>query len=267
MLKKIQRPKSAYERYFKEADDTEDRVSVIVAPRKNRGTDYESIYETDNITVAPRKNRGTEYSAEDEEETVEEPDMRDDESSYEDEPEAGDMADDIDAEESGPDTGDDSSYEDDTETGAEDPEDEEGEEAGPDTGDEDTDYSADDGGEEVPAEGESEEGSDEGETTEADSEEKRKKYHMYKRFLHLYNVIDSFIEKLRSVVSDNSIDNVVTKTVADNLTDVHSALYDYMVIKYKKESYVQILIYFETVISIIRLNFELLRNNHINLKQ
>lgn len=68
MIKKIEIQKSSFERYFMEADGDDTKVSVTVAPRKNRGTDYGKEEDGTNVTVAPRSNRGTNYSADDEDE-------------------------------------------------------------------------------------------------------------------------------------------------------------------------------------------------------
>ena len=62
------------------------------------------------------------------------------------------------------------------------------------------------------------------------------------------------------------MENVCRIAKTETIT-LHDNMYDFMTIKYKAVSYVQILIYFETVLSVIRLNFELLKNNKINLKQ
>ena len=137
---------------------------------------------------------------------------------------------------------------------------------GPDTGDGETDYSSDDAGDEN-ADGDSEEGGEESTETNDDKDEKRKKFNMYRRFIHLYNVIKTIIDKLKNVVKDDPVQNAVIKRVINNLTDVRDNMFDFMTVKYKSSSYVQILIFFETAISIVKLNFELVRNNKINLKQ
>ena len=207
MLKKIEKPKMAFTRYFMEADDTEDQVSVKVAPRKNRGNDYSD--DTTSVKVAPHQRRGTDYSADD---------------ATEETPTA------------------------------------------PDTGDGGTDYSSSDAsGDEGDNSGDTGESMDD--SSNENTEEKEKKFNMYKRYLNLYNMIENFLEKLRDVVKDNPSENAVIKTVTNNLNDLHDNMYDFMTIRFKDESYVQILVYFETVISVIQLNFELLRNNRIKLKQ
>ena len=268
MLKKIQNPKSAFDRYFREADDTEDSVSVTVAPRKNRGTDYDEEEPDDgstSVTVAPRANRGTDYSSDDEETTTD--DETTDDTPEEPAPDSPDTGDEEDGTDYS-DTGDEETGEDtDDETGDDGADGDEESPDGPDTGDGETDYSSDDAGDEN-ADGDSEEGGEEStETNDDDKDEKRKKFNMYRRFIHLYNVIKTIIDKLKNVVKDDPVQNAVIKRVINNLTDVRDNMFDFMTVKYKSSSYVQILIFFETAISIVKLNFELVRNNKINLKQ
>lgn len=247
MIKKIPNVSLSYYKYFVEADDEEETVSVKVAPRKNRGTDYAD--DTTNIKVSPDETEGdaTDYGTEDDamDDTTPEEDTTDDTAT--DGPDTGDDGTDYGADDDG------------EETGAET---EDGDaEGGPDTGDdgEATDYSAD-----GDTEGDSETTDDTGNTT--DDVDKRKKYNIYKRYLNIYEMTNNFLEKLRSIVTSNPVDNSVIKVVINNFNDLRDNMYDYMTIRFKDESYVQILIYFETIISIIKLNFELLRNNHINLK-
>ena len=270
MLKKFSNEISSFMRYIKEADG-DDQVSVTVAPRQNRGTDYSD--DSNNVNVPPRANRGTDYSA----------DTADDEPAADTDQGNQDAGDDTPAE---PDTGDDGTdYSNDdnadnpdegNEENNDDPpaQDEGGEDedqgdapAEPDTGDGGTDYSSDNGGDDAGGEDTgNEENSEDSGSNESD-DEKLKKYHMYTRFVHLYNILNSMIEKCKNVVKPDAIQNAVIKTVINNLSDVYDNMFDFMTIKYKSSTYVQILFYYETVISVVQLNFELLRNNHINLKQ
>lgn len=206
MIKKIRKEQSLFERYFREADE-DDKVSVKVAPRQNRGTDYSD--DSTTVKVAPRTNRGTDYNAEDEQAT---------------EPDTGD--------------GGGEDYTDDSQSG---------------NTDEDADTSDDNQ-------------TDDSESNEDDADKKRK-YSMYLRYIRLYELISTFSEYIRSIVKDDFTQNAVIKTVVNNLNDLYDGMYDYMIIKYKTASYVEVLLYYETVINCIRLNFELLRNNKINLKQ
>lgn len=255
MLKRYQRQQSLIETFFKEApDDENDQVSVTVTPRENRGTDYSD--DATNINASPRNNRGDDYETDDTPNDTPE-------QSQQDTPDQPDT-------DAGPDTGDDGGTDyGDTGEGNAVAEDEgadgdEGED-GPDTGDDGTDYSDPDAQGDAP-----EEGTDDNQGEEKSPEElaeDTKKYHMYRRFMHLYTILESIIEKCRSVVKNDSVQNAVIKVVSTNLSDIYDNMYDFMTIKFKSATYIQILVYFETVISAIHLNFELLRNNKINLKQ
>ena len=269
MLKKYSNEISTFMSYFKEADG-DDKVSVTVAPRQNRGTDYSD--NTTNVNVPPRANRGTDYSADTTDDTA--PDTNDapqeqnttdtEDNTPTDNDEGTDYTDN-----DNPDTdnADEGNEADDTTAQDEGGEDEAQEEdpAEPDTGDGGTDYSSDDGN--TGEEDTDNQGGENSEETDEDRDEQLKKYHMYTRFVHLYNILNSMLEKCRDVVKPDAIQNAVIKKVTNNLSEVYDNMFDFMTIKYKSSTYVQILFYYETVISIVQLNFELLRNNHINLKQ
>lgn len=207
MFKRIENPISPFDRYFKEADgdDEDGPVSVTVAPRSNRGSDYND--ENTNVKVAPRSNRGNDYSADDEtDDTAEEPET-DGESDY---------------------------------------------------GNDESEDSTDDTDDNT---------TDEEDTSEENTEDSQKRYTMYLRYLRLYDVLNNITEKLKYIVKDDPDENAVIIKVTDNLNTIKSAMFDYMIMKFKSAQYVEILIYFETVINCIRLNFELIRNNKIVLKQ
>ena len=182
-----------------------------------------------SVTVAPRKNRGNDYGDDNTNVTV------------------------------GPRSNRGNDYNnDDEDTGDEEAPDE------PDTGDGGTDYSSDNEDEDDTTD---DTGDEEDSNTEDDKDEKLKKFHTYKRYVHLYNILGSFIDKLQTCVKDDATQNAVIKTINDNLNDIRNNMFDFMTVKYKSSSYIQVLIYFETVISAIRLNFELMRNNKIKIKQ
>lgn len=268
MLKKYVREKSRYEKYFLEADGDDEKVSVSVTPRSNRGTDYtqEPEEEGQSVSVPARANRGTDYTQEAEDEPAN--DTPEDQTNTENETPDENDTQNTDAgndDTSGGDAGDDAphdySADEDNETGSED---EDGDESGDEeTGDEEPhDYTSDS------------EGEDDGETQDDQSTDaapadpdKLKKYLMYDEFLHLYNAIDNMVERLRNLGKDSAEHNAVVNTVCNNLTDLYDKLHDFMVIKYKTATYIQVLMYFNTALAIVKLNLELIRNNKINLKQ
>lgn len=276
MLKKyVSQPSFFSASYFQEAPgDETDSVQVTVAPRQNRGTDYGD--DTNTVTVGPRANRGADYTQDDEQPDQDEPAEEETPAPAEDNaPDDNPPAEPDTSGDDATDYGADGDAEGDEDTGGGDaPADDTGDEGedapdAPDTGDDTaTDYT-DDGDAEGGDTGDDTGGdTDDGtEMTEEERAEAEKKYHMYKRFVHLYNMIESFIERCRNVVKPDAIQNSVIKTVTNNLSELSDNMFDFMTIKYKTSSYVKIHLYFETVISVVQLNFELLKNNKINLKQ
>ena len=262
MLKKILNERSKFDYYFREADgDTDDKVSVKVVPKDNSGTDYND--DTTNVTVRPRSNRGTDYNddGEDSDNTT---------NASAGEPSTSDTNDNNDDNDTGnePDTGDGDDYnDDDTGDNENDGDGDNGGDTGnePDTGD-GTDYT-DDESQGDNDDDNTEDGTASDEQNGNQSDDTSKKYSLYIRYLRLYDMIDGFSEKIRAVVKDDPSQNAVINKVVDNLNDLHDGMYEYMTIKFMTATYVEAVIYFETVINCVRLNFELLRNNKINLKQ
>lgn len=248
---------SMFNRVLMEADgeDNTEGTNVKVVPRNNRGTDYND--DGESVTVTPRSNRGTDYNNDDSEDDS----SSDDNSSDSGDDEPTDYNDDSSNDDN---SGDNNS--DDSGNGDSDSDNDTGDESSDDDGDDEpTDYN-DDSSDNNNSEDSNDSNNDSSNNNE-DNATKEKRYFTYRRFVYLYNSIDSFIEKLRNVVKSDPIENRVIQIVIDNLTNIHDNMFDYMTSKFKNASYVQILVYFETIISVIQLNFELLRNNRINLKQ
>ena len=249
MLKKILNEVSKFDLYFREAEEDEGgNVEVKVAPRANRGTDYSD--ETTRVNAAPRNNRGTDYTEDDD--TPNDTETNTDNADTENQPDDNteDNAEDYtDNEDNTDDTGNEADTDDDT-----------GNE--PDTGEAEdyTNDSSDDTQQDNTSDNQTDDAS-------APSADDRKKYNLYLRFLKLIDMIDSFTDKLRNIVKDDPVQNAVLSKVVDNLTELHDTMYEYMTVKFITAKYVEALIYFETIISVVKLNFELIRNNKINLKQ
>ena len=278
MFKRFSLQENSFQKYFKEAPGDEgDNVSVTVAPRKNRGADYTD--DTNNVTVTPRANRGDDYAQDDTDDDAgaannAAPDTE------ENNPPTDDTANDTPPAEPdlGDDDGTDYNADDDTgdETGADDTaaddaggDDATGDEGGgddvpdePDMGDDDgTDYSAE--GDDAGGDEGGDDTTDDNNESPEDLEEKNRKFNMYKKFVKLYESIFTIEDKLKSIVKDDPNENAVIKKVIANLDNAFDNLHDYMVYKYKTSTYIQIKIYYEYVITLIKLNYELLQNNKI----
>ena len=274
MLKRIETSKSAFVRFFTEADDdnTEnngDKVTVNIAPKQPAGTDYDD--DNTNVNIRPSAGGGTDYTkgAEDtpeqEDDTTNDTDDQND-TITDDAAETDNTEDDEDGAEDyaeNEDTATDDGAEEETDDTAEDEE----------TGEDDaTDYTADDGGDDNNDTTEGDDGNGQTEQPNEDENdgnkkdgEQRKKYVMYTRFIKLHSVIDRFITKLHTIVKNDVTENAVIKVVSNNLIDLKNNIYEYMTVKYKSASYLEIHIFYETAISCVRLNFSLLSTNNINI--
>ena len=153
---------------------------------------------------------------------------------------------------------------DDNATDDEDTAGDEGDDAGDDT--EDDGNAEDEGGDETADDttDENNEGGEEGGDNPPD-EDAVKKFSYYTSYLRLYNVIDTFVDKLQRVVRSTPISNAVVKVCVDKLTEIQDDLYDFMITKYADVPYYQVRNYFETSILAIQYVFELLRNNKVTM--
>ena len=273
MIEAVPMKRSLFNSFMFEApgDEEDGNVSVTVAPRANRGNDYGD--DTVKATVRPTAARGaTDYGADD-----------DTEDAPDDTADAQDAGNDTTTDDTGDtDEGDDTDADTATDYGADDDDgtgdtgDESGDDGdsasegdGGDDADAPTDYGADDGGDDGSTDGgEADSGdSGDGNSNGNNKGEALRKFHMYSRFQHLYNVIETFVEKLRDVVKDDPTQNAVIKRVTTNFTNLYDNLYDFMMVKFSRASYVELLVYMEQAVAICKLNFELLKNNRIELKQ
>lgn len=290
MIEKIPRQRSFFNQYMFEApgDDDKTTVSEEQRPRRiggrpttNRGnTDYGADDDSgdDNTpsdtpaaqtanNTADDGDGPTDYGAEDN--TPDDTDDGDDQTPpADDNNDSGDDASDDDtATDYGADDGDDSDDDTSDDGGASDSGDE------GDTGDDSdgpTDYGSDGSDDDNSDDASSDSGnqSSSGYNDNGDSKgEALRKYHMYGRFTHLYEVIENINEKLRDIVKDDPTQNAVIKRVTGNFNTLHDNLYDFMMVRFQKSSYVELLIYMENALAIAKLNLELLRNNRIELKQ
>ena len=277
-----------YGKYFLAVEAPEDE-EVTDPPKRNMKI----------IQVKPDNNRRTDftqYANEPEEEPVEDPDVGDD-------TDFTDTGEEAPAEESpdAPDTGaDDADFTPDDGTG-EDPdtapaEDTTGDE-GPDTGD-DTDFTAtDDAGGDAPAEGGGEEtgedgpdmgddtdftdagddgtGEEGGDTTTDDGTggdnkqpgvelDSTRKYNLFKEFMSLYNACDNYISKLENVIKDDEELNQVIKIAVNSLREIKDILYDYMTIRFKLNTYIQSLLFYQKMVVSVQLVFSLLKSKRFN---
>lgn len=126
----------------------------------------------------------------------------------------------------------------------------------PDTTDEDfgaeseEDTNTDNNAGEQPAEGEKK-----GPGLEYDS---TRKYNLYKNFVSLNNAITNYISKLENNLGEDVITNQVYKKSTEKLREILELCNDYMIMKFEISSYVQSLLFFQNLVIMVQMVFDLI---------
>lgn len=240
MIKKVYRPTRPLMKFFYEAPD-DNTIDVKVAPHARRGTDYTQMNDDGN------------------------------DSSQNDDIDSGDSEDYSDYN--------DDTNEGDTNSNQSDQPEPDAEDSNQQTDEPETsDQSGDDSGDEEPVDDDGSDYSDSNDSTDGDagdsgdddssspppSPDSYKLYNLYKKFINLYTLNKSFITRLDTTILDDYSSNAVVKTVGSNLRNLNDILYDFMTVKYSTATYIQAMMFFHSAVAAIQLNFELMRNNHIN---
>lgn len=85
-----------------------------------------------------------------------------------------------------------------------------------------------------------------------------RKYVLFVNFSDLLVAIDNYISKLESTTNDDVNFNVTIKIVTEKLREIRMLCYDYMTMKFEISSYIQSLLFYQNIIVLIQLSFNLL---------
>lgn len=85
-----------------------------------------------------------------------------------------------------------------------------------------------------------------------------RKYMLFINYSDLLNAIDNYIDKLENARNDDINFNVTIKTVMDKLREIRSLCYDYMTMKFEVSTYFQSLLFYQNIVVLIQLSFNLL---------
>ena len=88
-----------------------------------------------------------------------------------------------------------------------------------------------------------------------------RKFVLYKKFMELYNSLVYYVSKLEYLVIDDYAFACSSREVLKNFDKLTELLKDYMIIKFKSDSYLQNVFFFEKMKANINLNIEILKNN------
>ena len=133
---------------------------------------------------------------------------------------------------------------------------------GPDVGGEDTDFTDDTGADagtegEQPAEGDAG-GEKKGPGLEFDS---TRKYNLFENYMSLANAINNYISKLEKNMSDDYVQNQVYKVATEKLREIHDLCYDYMTLRFEISTYVQSLLFFQELVIMVQMVFDLIEKS------
>ena len=147
------------------------------------------------------------------------------------------------------DSSDDSGDSDDGSDGEEDNEDYTSDGGDDDTGDDSDNDSSDDS---------DNDSSDSSEDEKNNKIEKLRKFNLFKDFIKLRGTLETYIEKLDSIVSDNNEINSLYKNVTNRFRTLNELIYDYMVIKFERNTYFKSFLFYQRVIATMQFNIDLL---------
>jgi len=85
-----------------------------------------------------------------------------------------------------------------------------------------------------------------------------RKYNLFENYMSLANAIKNYISKLENSMGDNHEENLILKTSTEKLREIYELCYDYMTMKFEISSYVQSLLFFQNLVIMIQLVFDLL---------
>ena len=94
-----------------------------------------------------------------------------------------------------------------------------------------------------------------------------RKYTLFKNFMSLSNAIDNYISKMELKMGDDANRTAILKTATDKLREINDLCYDYITMKFEISSYVQSLLFFQKLIVMIQLVFEMVSDGNKTLKK
>ena len=137
----------------------------------------------------------------------------------------------------------------------------------------DTDYSdSDDSSDDTSTDDNSSDTSDGGDDSggsQASADEQARKYSLYRKFVKLNNLLESNTEVLSNTMFDDTEINQKIKSVTAKLKETNRLLSEYMVVKFQTASYIQSMLFYQRVLAIVDINFNILQDlkKQINKKR
>lgn len=128
-----------------------------------------------------------------------------------------------------------------------------------------TDYSGEDSGENTQTDNQGVENPPEDETIDNPVEHLRK-YNLYKELGNIFSVVKNMISRLENTSKDTIEGNLVINSVLDKLRTIEELIYQYLVIKFRTNTYIQSLYFYETIVASVNMTLKLMENNKDYIK-
>lgn len=123
----------------------------------------------------------------------------------------------------------------------------------------DEDYTSDNGDDNTDDNNDNEDdGENKSEDEKATKIEKLRKYNLFKDFIKLRQTLENYIEKLDTLIFDDNEINSLYKNITNRFRALDDLIYDYMIIKFERNTYFKSFLFYQRVIATIQFNIDLL---------
>lgn len=85
-----------------------------------------------------------------------------------------------------------------------------------------------------------------------------RKYNLFLNYVSLANAIKNYITKLEGNLGEDTNANTVIRTSTNKLREIYELCYDFMTMKFELSTYVQSLLFFQNLVVMVQMVFELL---------
>lgn len=121
------------------------------------------------------------------------------------------------------------------------------------------DYTSDNGDDNTDDNNDNEDdGENKSEDEKATKIEKLRKYNLFKDFIKLRQTLENYIEKLDALIFDDNEVNSLYKNITNRFRALDDLIYDYMIIKFERNTYFKSFLFYQRVIATIQFNIDLL---------
>ena len=94
-----------------------------------------------------------------------------------------------------------------------------------------------------------------------------RKYNLFQNYMSLCNAIDNYITKLENMTGDDYNANQVIKVATKKLQEIYDLCYDYMTMRFEISTYVQSLLFYQNLVVMIQMVFDLIAKSKKLLKK